>query len=236
MENIRIAVGVGGEGKFFKALVHACEVGIVPATVVNVFGYESRTGQLYTKSPIQGESILMPGFSELKAIREYGEVDLVCLDHYPKMLEEEVVAAFKGKILCAFPSPLEFAGPGLWGRRAIEARLRFLKATMREFVTCATVYLLGSGKVVAEDWMEVYEGDTCNTLAARLYPRMRDLYLEAILIWMNPGMRGEGGSLIARIKGDGRGIALRGRSRHVVYPQEQELLAQCKEEARKLRL
>jgi folate-dependent phosphoribosylglycinamide formyltransferase PurN len=95
-------------------------------------------------------------------------IRLVVLAGYLKKVPDEVVAAFRGRMLNIHPALLPaFGGPGMYGRRVHEAVL-----ASGATVSGATVHLVDEhydhGAIVAQESVPVRPGDTPESLAARV--------------------------------------------------------------------
>lgn len=106
--------------------------------------------------------------------------DLVCLAGYLRLLPEEVLAAFPGRILNVHPALLpKFGGKGMYGIRVHEA---VLSSGERE--SGATVHLVSErydeGRIIVQRRCPVFPEDTPESLAARVLEEEHLAYVEAI--------------------------------------------------------
>lgn len=110
----------------------------------------------------------------IEALRER-EVDLVCLAGYMRLLSPCFVEAFRGRILNIHPSLLP-AFPGL------DAQRQALDHGVKE--SGCTVHFvdetLDGGPIIAQRVVPVIEGDTVDTLSARILEQEHQLYPEAV--------------------------------------------------------
>lgn len=102
-------------------------------------------------------------------------VELVCLAGYMRLLSSLFVQAFPDKIINIHPSLLP-ALPGLDAQRqAFEAGIK---------ITGCTVHyvdeLLDHGEVILQKEVDVLDGDTVETLSARVLEQEHTLYVEAV--------------------------------------------------------
>ncbi|HRI02536.1 MAG TPA: phosphoribosylglycinamide formyltransferase [Pyrinomonadaceae bacterium] len=102
-------------------------------------------------------------------------VELVCLAGYMRLLSPSFVQAFPNKIINIHPSLLP-AFPGLDAQRqAFDAGVK---------VTGCTVHfvdeLLDHGEVILQQPVAVHEGDTVETLSARILEEEHRLYVAAV--------------------------------------------------------
>lgn len=115
--------------------------------------------------------------SEIIAVLQDHRTDLICLAGYMRLLSQEFVATFKGRILNIHPSLLP-SFPGLDAQRqAIEHGAKW---------TGCTVHLvddtLDGGPIVAQKAIPVLEDDTEASLADRLLREEHRLYAEAVAL------------------------------------------------------
>lgn len=102
-------------------------------------------------------------------------VDLICLAGYMRLLSPCFVEAFPRRILNIHPSLLP-AFPGLEAQRqALEHGVKVSGCTVH-FVD----ETLDGGPIIAQRAVPVLEGDTVDTLAARILEQEHKLYPEAV--------------------------------------------------------
>jgi phosphoribosylglycinamide formyltransferase 1 len=110
----------------------------------------------------------------IAALRER-EVDLICLAGYMRLLSPCFVEAFTGRILNIHPSLLP-AFPGIDAQRqALEHGAKVSGCTVH-FVD----ETLDGGPIIAQREVAVLEGDTVETLSARILEQEHKLYPEAV--------------------------------------------------------
>lgn len=103
------------------------------------------------------------------------QIDLVCLAGYMRLLSPNFVAAFPGRILNIHPSLLPLF-PGLDAQRqALAHGVKFSGCTVH-FVDNT----LDGGPIIAQRVVPVLEGDTEETLAARILEEEHKLYADAV--------------------------------------------------------
>jgi len=111
---------------------------------------------------------------------EKNGVDLVILAGYMKLLGPQTLGRYRRRILNIHPALLpKFGGKGLYGKKVHEAVL-----AAGERVTGVTIHLVDerydAGPIVAQSEVPVLEGDTVDSLAARVLEREHELYAETI--------------------------------------------------------
>ena len=112
---------------------------------------------------------------EIISVLREREVDLVCLAGYMRLLSPCFINAFRGRILNIHPSLLP-AFPGLDAQRqALEQGAKSSGCTVH-FVD----ETLDGGPIIMQRTVPVLEGDTIETLAARILEQEHQLYVEAV--------------------------------------------------------
>src|SRR5437588_11323505 len=108
------------------------------------------------------------------ALRERN-VDLVCLAGYMRILSNEFIEAYRGRILNIHPSLLPLF-PGLEPQKqALEHRVKTSGCTVH-FVD----ETLDGGPIIAQREVPVHEDDTVEILAARILVEEHKLYPEGV--------------------------------------------------------
>jgi len=120
----------------------------------------------------------------IAALRER-HVDLVCLAGYMRLLSPCFVEAFREKILNIHPSLLpDF--PGLDAQRqALDHGVKVSGCTVH-FVD----ETLDGGPIIAQREVPVIEGDTVDSLSARILEQEHQLYPEAVALVLAADSRG----------------------------------------------
>jgi len=112
---------------------------------------------------------------EIIATLRERHVDLVCLAGYMRLLSPCFIEAFRGRILNIHPSLLP-AFPGLDAQRqALEHGVKVSGCTVH-FVD----ETLDGGPIIAQRAVPVIEGDTVDSLSARILEQEHQLYPEAV--------------------------------------------------------
>lgn len=113
--------------------------------------------------------------AEIIAELKKRDVDLVCLAGYMRLLSPSFVQAFPNKIINIHPSLLP-AFPGL------DVHERVLAA--REKISGCTVHFvnedLDAGAIILQREVEVAEGDTVESLSARILEQEHKTYVQAV--------------------------------------------------------
>jgi phosphoribosylglycinamide formyltransferase-1 len=105
-----------------------------------------------------------------------GDIDLIALAGYLRLVPRRVIERFRGRIVNVHPALLPaFGGPGMYGRRVHEA---VLAAGCR--VSGVTIHHVDErydeGSIIAQWPVPVLDGDSADTLAARVLHVEHRLY------------------------------------------------------------
>ena len=112
----------------------------------------------------------------IAALRE-SQVDLICLAGYMRLLSPCFIEAFRGHILNIHPSLLP-AFPGLDAQRQALAHGVKVSGCTVHFVD----ETLDGGPIIAQRAVPVLEGDTVESLSARILEQEHKLYAEALAL------------------------------------------------------
>jgi len=197
---VRLAVFASGEGSNLRNIyqrIHDGELKNVELALV--VSNNSRSGalevaraadipsrHLSTRTHVDLAKAMLDVLAEFR-------VNLIVLAGYMKLLPNEVVEAYAGRILNIHPALLpEFGGAEMYGLRVHEAVL----AAHRK-VSGATVHLVTSnfdeGPIVMQQTCEVRDDDTAQSLQDRVQKVEYDLYPKAIAkVAVNMIERGSG--------------------------------------------
>ena len=191
--SVRIAVllsGRHGRGSNMAALADACASGAVDgriAVVVGNFdaspalalarGRGLTTRSISSKLP---EAAYAEGL--LSALAD-AEADLICLAGYMRKVPDAVVSAYRGRVMNIHAALLPaFGGQGMYGLRIHEAVLEYGAK-----VSGCTVHFVDegydTGPVICQSAVPVEEGDTPETLAARVLVAEHETYPRAAALF-----------------------------------------------------
>ena len=180
----RLGVLISGRGSNLQAIIDAiadgrldAEIAVVIANRAGAAGLDRarRAGIEALYLDHQADSTREAYDRRLVAELERRHVRLVCLAGFMRLLSPAFVAAFPNAILNVHPSLLP-AFPGLDAQRqAFDHGVRIAGATVH-LVTSE----LDAGPIVRQAAVEVRDGDTVETLAARILVEEHRIYPEAI--------------------------------------------------------
>jgi phosphoribosylglycinamide formyltransferase 1 len=122
---------------------------------------------------------------EIIAALRQREADLICLAGYMRLLSPCFVEAFRGRILNIHPSLLpDF--PGLDAQRQALEHGATVSGCTVHFVD----ETLDGGPIIAQRVVPVIEGDTVDSLSARILEQEHQLYPEAVSLVLAADSRG----------------------------------------------
>jgi phosphoribosylglycinamide formyltransferase-1 len=194
--NRRLGVLISGRGSNLQAIIDAIRDGRLDARIAVVISNRRGAAGLERARAAGIETLCIPhgGFSsrdefdramaaELKA----RGVALVCLAGFMRLVGAPLLEAFPDRILNIHPSLLP-AFPG------VDAQRQALDYGVK--VTGVTVHLvtpeLDGGPIVLQRAVPVRDGDTVETLSARILEEEHRIYPDAIAIVLGGGWRVEG--------------------------------------------
>jgi phosphoribosylglycinamide formyltransferase-1 len=181
----RVAILISGRGSNMTALIEAAKAEDYPAEIVLVVSNRPGAAGL-ARARSAGVATAVVDHALFNDDREAFEraldgelqksrIDLVCLAGFMRLLTPWFVTRWSGQMLNIHPSLLpQFKGLHTH-RRALEAGVKRHGATVH-FV----VPEMDSGPIVAQDSVAVREGDTEETLAARVLELEHQIYPRAL--------------------------------------------------------
>lgn len=166
------------------ALCDAVAVGVIPNAEVAIVLSDKASApglELARERGIEALAIERRGRSreeherEIIATLRERHVDLICLAGYMRLLSPCFVEAFRGRILNIHPSLLP-AFPGLDAQRQALAHGVKVSGCTVHFVD----ETLDGGPIIAQRPVPVIDGDTVESLSARILEQEHQLYVEAV--------------------------------------------------------
>jgi phosphoribosylglycinamide formyltransferase 1 len=195
---VRVAVFVGtkGRGSNLMALHAASQAGELPAEIGLVVGTKEDAPAL-VRAREAGIPVVVVAPGEtygqrlLKALQTQ-QIEAIALAGYLRKLPEEIVAHFPWRIINVHPALLpSFGGKGMYGHHVHEAVLAHGCK-----VSGCTVHFVDAeydtGAILIQKVVPVCEGDTAETLAARILPQEHAAYIEALTAIAQDRVRLEG--------------------------------------------
>ncbi len=198
----RLGILLSGRGSNFLAIHGAIERGELPAEIALVVSNRPGAAGLTRARELGIETAALPHLGEndraaheakVLAALAAARVEWVCLAGYMRLLSAGFIARYRHRIVNIHPSLLP-AFPGL------EAQGQALDYGVR--VSGCTVHLvdegLDSGPIVVQRPVPVADGDTPETLAARILEEEHRAYPEALRRLISEPWRLEGRRLVFR--------------------------------------
>lgn len=185
-ERSRVAVLISGRGSNMAALIYAAraddcpyEIALVSGDKPDAAGLALARAEDVPVEPLDARALGTNYWSTLQETLEGADVDLIALAGFMRIIPDEFVARWEGRMVNIHPSLL----PKYKGLRSHEACL-----AAGDQHTGATVHLvtpeLDSGDILGQVEVAVLADDTAETLAERvliaehqLYPRVLSQYL-----------------------------------------------------------
>ena len=193
---MRIGVLASGSGSNLQAILDACASRAIPAQVAVVICNVADAKALQ-RAEAAGVPAVLLSHQKVASREEYDRqvvtalqkqsVELVCLAGFMRLITPVLLGAFERRILNIHPSLLP-AFPGLHAvRQALAAGVR---------VSGCTVHVVDegtdTGPIVIQAAVPVLDGDTEETLSARILVQEHRCYPRAIALWAEGRVRIEG--------------------------------------------
>lgn len=192
----RLGVLVSGRGSNLQSLIDAIDGGRLRAQIAVVISNREDAAGLgrARDAGIEAISLTHRGWAvrddydrALAAELKKRKVDLVCLAGFLRRVGRPLLEAFPGAVLNIHPALLP-SFPGLHAQRqAIEHGVKISGVTVH-FVTEE----IDAGPIVVQRAVPVLDGDTAETLAARILVEEHRAYPEAVSMVLAGGWRIEG--------------------------------------------
>lgn len=185
-ERSRIAILISGRGSNMAALIYASradncpfEVALVTGDKPNAHGLEVARAEGIAVEPLDARQLGDDYWNRLQELLKSADVDLVALAGFMRIIPDDFIARWEGRIVNIHPSLL----PKHKGLKTHEACL-----SAGDKISGATVHLvapeLDSGDILGQVEVAVLPGDSPNALAERvliaehqLYPHVVSQYL-----------------------------------------------------------
>ncbi len=202
---LSICVFISGRGSNLRALLEAIDARRVDGRVVLVISDKADAGglALARERGIPALHLVEGQFaspeacaSRLLELLEEHQAGFIVLAGYLKKVYREVVERFRHRIINIHPALLpSFGGKGLYGRRVHEAVLEYGCK-----ISGATVHLVDAdydtGAPVLQRCVPVLEGDTPESLAARVLETEHELLPAAVQLFAQGRVRIDGRKVI----------------------------------------
>ena len=181
-KKIKTAVFISGTGSNLKNLIKFSRNKISPISIDIIISNNSKSNGLrYAKIFRIKKKIFnfkKKTLAERKILKilDQNKIEMICLAGFMKVLSNDFIKNFKGKILNIHPSLLpKYKGLNTH-KRVIENKDKFTGCTVH-YVTSK----LGSGKIIIQKKVKVNKQDNYKTLAKKVLIQEHKLYPKAIL-------------------------------------------------------
>ena len=185
---INIAVFISGRGSNFLALLKNIENGVLKnCQIAVVFSNNPNAKGLEYAAEAGIKTIVISSKNRsdrveydkeiINALSEY-DIDLICLAGYMRIVTEELVEAYKNKIINIHPALLP-SFPGLHAQKqALDYGVKVSGCTVH-FVDGG----MDTGPIILQKTVPVYDNDTEDTLSARILEQEHTAYSEAVALY-----------------------------------------------------
>ncbi|MGA2194864.1 MAG: phosphoribosylglycinamide formyltransferase [Bryobacteraceae bacterium] len=191
----RLGILISGRGSNFEAIARNVAAGSIPAEIAVVIANRPEARGLETALRLGLNAVCIPskGLDReihdrmlLEELSRYA-VDLVCLAGYMRLLSATFIRQFPNRILNIHPSLLP-SFPGLDAQhQALDHGVKISGCTVH-FVDEG----LDAGPIILQSSVEVLDGDTAETLSARILREEHRIYSEAIRLVLAGNYKIEG--------------------------------------------
>lgn len=192
----RVTVFASGSGTNFQSLIDAASAGVLTCTFSGLLASADGIGALgrAEKAGISTAVVRRDAFPDRESFvqamlfqLQSWQTDVIVLAGYLKKLPDEVVRAYRGRILNIHPALLpKFGGKGFYGIHVHEAVL-----AAGESVSGCTVHLVDEifdhGDVIVQTSVPVLPGDTPETLQKRVLAQEHLLFPSTLQVFLNRG-------------------------------------------------
>ena len=200
----RLGILISGRGSNFAAIADQIKTGALEAEIAIVISNrpEARGLEIAKERGIEAICIPSKGLDReeydrmlLEELKKH-EVEIVCLAGYLRLLSATFIRRYPNRILNIHPSLLP-AFPGL------DAQHQALQHGVK--ITGCTVHFvdenLDAGPIVLQTAVPVVDGDTVETLSARILRQEHHLYSEALRMVLDGAFRIEGRRVVEAAPG-----------------------------------
>ena len=184
----KIAVFASGYGSNFEAIANAALVGEIPAEVALLVcdKAEARAIEVARDKGVPAFVFSAKDYATkaeyereiVERCREAG-VELICLAGYMRIVGEELLSAYEGRIINIHPSLL----PSFKGARAIEQAMEYGVKIFGASIHYVDASLDG-GRIIAQRAVE-YDGNSIEEVTAKIHAIEHELYIQTIKKLLN---------------------------------------------------
>ena len=197
---VKIAVLVSGRGSNLQAIIDSIEKGYIKNAAVNVVISNKADAYALERARSHGVNAVFldpseydrAGYDrEILNVLKRDNTDLLLLAGYFRLLGNEIIEAYRNKILNIHPSLLP-AFKGLHAQKqAFEYGVKVAGCTVH-FVDEG----LDSGPIILQSCVPVLSGDTEETLTDRILEQEHIIYPEAVRLFVEGKLKIEGRNVV----------------------------------------
>ena len=200
MASLKLAVLISGRGSNLQALIDACAEQDFPAQIACVISNRPDVKGLERAAAAGIETIVIDHKSfpdrtsferELDNAIRGVRIELICLAGFMRLLTADFVIAWHNRLINIHPSLLPAFRGTQAPRQAIEAGARISGCTVH-FVRPE----MDNGPIILQAAVPVKQGDTTESLAARILKAEHECYPEAIRLIAGGHVRIEGNRVL----------------------------------------
>ncbi|MBP6963436.1 MAG: phosphoribosylglycinamide formyltransferase [Armatimonadetes bacterium] len=199
--NIAVMISGHGRGSNLQAIIDACKDGRIDGRVAVVIGVKDDAPAMQ-RARDNGIPAVEVRPKEFDTDEGYGrrimdflsehQVDLICLAGYMRILPLEIVKAYRARIMNTHAALIpSFCGKGMYGEHVHNAVIEYGAK-----VSGCTIHFVDeqydTGPIIIQKCVPVEEGDTPETLAARILPLEHQSYVEAVQLFAQGRLKVEG--------------------------------------------
>jgi phosphoribosylglycinamide formyltransferase-1 len=197
---VKIAVLVSGRGSNLQAIIDSIEKGYIKNAEINVVISNKADAYALERARSHGVNAVFldpseydkAGYDrEILNVLKRDNTDLLLLAGYFRLLGNEIIEAYRNKILNIHPSLLP-AFKGLHAQKqAFEYGVKVAGCTVH-FVDEG----LDSGPIIIQSCVPVLQGDTEETLTDRILEKEHIIYPEAVRLFVEGKLKIEGRNVV----------------------------------------
>ncbi len=198
---VKIAVLVSGRGSNLQAIIDSIEKGYIKNAEINVVISNKADAYALERARSHGVNAVFldpseydkAGYDrEILNVLKRDNTDLLLLAGYFRLLGNEIIEAYRNKILNIHPSLLP-AFKGLHAQKqAFEYGVKVAGCTVH-FVDEG----LDSGPIIIQSCVPVLQGDTEETLTDRILEKEHIIYPEAVRLFVEGKLKIEGRNVVS---------------------------------------
>ena len=178
---LNVAIFISGRGSNLKSLINFSKKNSSPIKIILVVSNNLKAPGLNYAINNNIKNVVIKYKNKLKAEKEIlkvvnrGNIKLICLAGFMKIISKNFIKNFRGKILNIHPSLLpKYKGLNTH-KKALENNEKFSGCTVH-YVTSK----LDSGKIILQKKVKIKKNDTENSLKKKILKEEHALYIKAI--------------------------------------------------------